>query len=126
MREILRRPGEPASPSTSIGFADRAGPRARDLGKIVDGAGATLAASAASTRLAEVRSAVAARRAQRDRLAQALSRATGRTIEVKVVVDPTVVGGVVARVGDEVFDGSIASRLEDAKQRTRERVTRWH
>ena len=35
---------------------------------------------------------------------------------MKVVVDPSVIGGVVARVGDEVFDGSIASRLEDAKQ----------
>ena len=31
------------------------------------------------------------------------------------MVDPTLVGGVVARVGDLVFDGSIASRLEDAK-----------
>ena len=54
--------------------------------------------------------------AQRARLAAALSEATGRPVEVKVVVDPTVVGGVVARVGDEVFDGSIASRLDDAKQ----------
>ncbi len=35
---------------------------------------------------------------------------------MKVVVDPSVIGGVVARVGDEVFDGSIANRLEDAKQ----------
>jgi succinate-semialdehyde dehydrogenase/glutarate-semialdehyde dehydrogenase len=43
------------------------------------------------------------------------SSATGRKIEAKVVVDPTLVGGVVSRVGDLVFDGSIASRLEDAK-----------
>ena len=54
--------------------------------------------------------------AQRDRLAQALSQATGRTVDVKVVVDPAVVGGVVARVGDEVFDGSVATRLDRAKQ----------
>ena len=53
---------------------------------------------------------------QRERLTQALSQATGKRVDVKVVMDPTVVGGVVARVGDEVFDGSIASRLEDAKQ----------
>ena len=46
----------------------------------------------------------------------ALSEATGRKVDVKVVVDPSVIGGVVARVGDEVFDGSIANRLEDAKQ----------
>jgi F-type H+-transporting ATPase subunit delta len=54
--------------------------------------------------------------AQRKRLEEALSRATGQKIEAKVVVDPTLVGGVIARVGDLVFDGSIASRLEDAKQ----------
>ena len=33
-----------------------------------------------------------------------------------MVVDPAVVGGVVARVGDEVFDGSVATRLDRAKQ----------
>jgi len=31
-------------------------------------------------------------------------------------VDPSVVGGLVARVGELVFDGSIATRLDDAKQ----------
>ncbi len=66
--------------------------------------------------LAEVRTAVDLTDEQRRRLAEALSRATGRTVDLKVVVDPSVIGGVVARVGDEVFDGSIASRLEDAKQ----------
>jgi F0F1-type ATP synthase delta subunit len=35
---------------------------------------------------------------------------------VKAVLDPTVIGGVLARVGDEVFDGSIRTRLDDAKQ----------
>ena len=65
--------------------------------------------------VAEVRSAVPLNDRQRKNLEEALSRATGRTIEAKVVVDPTLVGGVVARVGDLVFDGSIASRLEDAK-----------
>ncbi|HEX6399262.1 MAG TPA: F0F1 ATP synthase subunit delta [Actinomycetota bacterium] len=32
------------------------------------------------------------------------------------MVDPSVIGGVVARVGDEVFDGSVASRLAEARQ----------
>jgi F-type H+-transporting ATPase subunit delta len=53
----------------------------------------------------------------RERLREALEEATGRRIELKVVVDPTVIGGLVARVGDEVFDGSIASRLEEARRR---------
>jgi F-type H+-transporting ATPase subunit delta len=55
--------------------------------------------------------------AQRTRIAEALSTATGRTVDVKVVVDPSVVAGVIARVGDEIFDGSVATRLVDAKQR---------
>jgi F-type H+-transporting ATPase subunit delta len=89
--------------------------RARDLTKIAERVVA-IAAEQRQHEVAEVRSAVPLSDAQRERLAQALSRATGRQVEVKVVVDPTVVGGVVARVGDEVFDGSVASRLEDAKQ----------
>ena len=46
-----------------------------------------------------------------------LAGATGRQVDVKAVLDPAVVGGVVARVGDEVFDGTVATRLEDAKRR---------
>jgi F-type H+-transporting ATPase subunit delta len=108
--------GERANPVTLslLGFIIDAG-RAREIPKIVD----ELAAMAASDRqheLAEVRSAVELTAAQRDRLAEALSRATDSQVDVKVVVDPSVVGGVVARVGDLVFDGSIATRLEDAKQ----------
>ena len=97
-----------------LGFVIDAG-HARELPKIVD----QLARMASAERehvLAEVRTAVDLSAEQRERLAQALSRATGRQVDVKVVVDPSVVGGVIARVGDEVFDGSIASRLEDAKQ----------
>ena len=108
--------GERANPVTVslLGFVIDAG-RARELPKIVE----ELAAMASAERehaLAEVRSAVELTAEQRERLAAALSSATGRTVDVKVVVDPSVIGGVVARVGDEVFDGSIANRLEDAKQ----------
>ena len=41
----------------------------------------------------------------------------GGPVDVQVVVDPSVVGGMVARVGDEVLDGSIRSRLDEARQR---------
>src|SRR5437867_2307864 len=99
---------------TEVSFLIEAG-RARDLVKIADGVVA-LAAEQREQAVAEVRSAVPLSDAQRKRLEHALSRATGRTIEAKVVVDPTLVGGVIARVGDLVFDGSIAGRLEDAKQ----------
>ena len=39
----------------------------------------------------------------------------GRPIDIRTAVDPTVRGGVVIRVGDEVIDGSIAARLASAR-----------
>jgi F-type H+-transporting ATPase subunit delta len=113
VRDVLGDRAHPVT-VTLVSFLIEAG-RARDLTKIAE-AVAAIAAEQRQHEVAEVRSAVALSDTQRERLAQALSRATGRQVEVKVVVDPTVVGGVVARVGDEVFDGSVASRLEDAKQ----------
>ncbi len=77
---------------------------------------ARVAAERAQRTLAEVRTAVPLSDEQRARLERVLSQATGHDIELKVVVDPSVVGGVVARVGDEMFDGSVASRLTDARQ----------
>ncbi|MGZ8630291.1 MAG: ATP synthase F1 subunit delta [Actinomycetota bacterium] len=108
--------GERANPVTVnlLGFVVDAG-RARELPKIVERL-AQVAAGERDHALAEVRSAVELSGAQRERIARALSQATGRTVDVKVVVDPSVVGGIVARVGDEVFDGSVSSRLESAKQ----------
>ncbi len=92
-----------------------AGGHARELSKIVEHL-AQISAAERQRVTAEVRSAVPLGEDQRARLATALSRATGREVEIQVVVDPGVVGGLVARVGELVFDGSIATRLDDAKQ----------
>jgi F-type H+-transporting ATPase subunit delta len=89
--------------------------RERDISRIAESL-AEVAAERRQQVVAEVRSAVPLTDAQRRRLAEALSSATGRTVEVKVVVDPDLVGGVVARVGDLIFDGSVRSRLDEAKQ----------
>ncbi len=108
--------GARAHPVTSnlLGFVVESG-RARELVGIVEELVA-VAAERRQNRLAEVRSAVPLSDEQRSRIARALSHATGRKVEVKVVVDPSVVGGVVARLGDEVFDGTIRTRLNEAKQ----------
>ena len=45
-----------------------------------------------------------------------LSAATGKNIEVKVVIDPDVMGGVVATIGDTVIDGTVRHRLEQLKE----------
>lgn len=60
---------------------------------------------------AEVRSASALDDDQLARLAGALEQATGKRVEVKVVVDASLVGGIVARVGDIVIDGSVRHRM---------------
>jgi F-type H+-transporting ATPase subunit delta len=87
----------------------------RDAGRIIEELG-NVAAERRQHALAEVRSAVPLDEEHRRRLIEALSRATGKTVELQVFVDPSVVGGVVARVGDEVFDGTVRTRLGEAKE----------
>jgi F-type H+-transporting ATPase subunit delta len=67
--------------------------------------------------VARVTTAVALTETQERRLANLLSRLYNRPIGLQVVVDPSVLGGLVIRVGDEVIDGSIAHRLEAAGRR---------
>lgn len=93
--------------------------RAGDLPRIVESL-TELAAAERNRVLGEVRSAVPLSSEQRERLEAALSRATGKTVEVKVVVDPSVVGGVYAKVGDQVIDGTVRHRIDTlAEQVTR-------
>lgn len=74
-----------------------------------------LTATRRARSVAAVTSAVALTDAQSDRLAAALTRLYGREIAVRVDVDPRVRGGLVVRVGDEIIDGSVASRLTAAR-----------
>ena len=53
---------------------------------------------------------------QSQRLAQALSQLKGRTVRLNVAVDPSVLGGVHVAIGEEVIDGTIESRLEQARR----------
>lgn len=83
-----------------------------DIAMAVAGA----AAASRDKEVAEVRSAVPLDDATVARIASALNRATGKDVEVKVVVDPSVIGGLVARVGDTVIDGSISKRVDSVRQ----------
>ena len=80
---------------------------------------ASVAAASREKQLAEVRSAVPLDDATIERLTAALARATGKQVEVKVILDPAVIGGIVARVGDTVIDGSIAKRVDSVRQAVR-------
>ncbi|MBI5157495.1 MAG: ATP synthase F1 subunit delta [Acidimicrobiia bacterium] len=97
-----------------VSFVVNAG-RASDLPAIAD----RVAARAAATRskaIAEVRTAIDLDAATLARLTAALNAATGKDVEVKVVVDASVIGGVVARVGDLVIDGTVSHRLEQLRE----------
>jgi F-type H+-transporting ATPase subunit delta len=100
-----------------LGFLINQG-RTRELGGIIDEL-ARVAAERRQRAVAEVRSAIPLDDEHRRRLTEALERATGKKIELKVLVDPSVVGGLVARVGDQVIDGTIRRRLELARERLR-------
>ncbi len=92
--------------------------RASDLPAIAK-AVASAAASSRDRELAEVRSAVPLDDETVQRLITSLGRATGKNVEVKVVVDPSVIGGIIATVGDTVIDGSIAKRFDSVRQAVR-------
>lgn len=90
--------------------ADRAG----DVSAIATRV-AERAAEQRDSELAEVAVAVELDERQRQELKAALERATGKKLELRVHVDPTVLGGVRAKIGDIVIDGSIAKRLDDIR-----------
>ena len=88
--------------------------RIREFAAIVDELVA-LAAAESNREVAEVRSAIPLTEDQKSRLADALGKATGKQVEVKVIIDPSIQGGLVAQVGDTVIDGSVRRRLEQLK-----------
>ncbi|MGH7425050.1 MAG: ATP synthase F1 subunit delta, partial [Candidatus Methylomirabilales bacterium] len=90
---------EKVSPHTLniLSFVVRQG-RVRDLVGIADEL-ARLAEEESRREIAEVRTAAPLDGAQTSRLAEALGKATGKNVSVKVIVDRSVLGGVLARVG---------------------------
>ncbi len=85
--------------------------RARAVVDIADEL-ARLAEEESKREIGEVRTAVPLDEAQQRKLAEALGQATGKKVSVKVIVDPNVIGGVVARVGDVVIDGTVRHKLD--------------
>ncbi|MFN2542977.1 MAG: F0F1 ATP synthase subunit delta [Actinomycetota bacterium] len=83
----------------------------RDPGRALEEL-AELAAARRGRVVVEARTAVPIDVHRQARLEEALTRAVGRRVDLEVVVDPDVVGGVVARVGDEIIDGSVRRKLQ--------------
>ena len=89
--------------------------RARDLVKIADEL-ARLAEEESKREIAEVRTAVPLDENQSKKLADALGKATGKNVSLKVIVDPSVLGGVYARVGEVVIDGTVRHKLQNLRE----------
>ena len=130
LRETLTDPHIPASRRQQI-VEDLLGPRAtstttalvsmvvgigrgRDLPAIIDSL-VRKSAAAHDKAIAEVRTTVDLSSAQREQLAQAINKATGKVVELKVIIDPTILGGIVTTIGDTVIDGSVRTRLDQLK-----------
>ena len=73
-------------------------------------------AEARNRAVAEVRTAIPLDEPTVERLAEALARRIGNQVEVRVVLDESILGGLVARVGDTVIDGSVRNRLEQLRE----------
>ena len=110
VEELLGGAKASATTTNLISFVVGSG-RARDLPAII-GRLVERAAAERQREVAEVTSAVELDDATQQRLADALGAATGKQVEVRVIVDPSILGGIVARIGDTVIDGSVRHRLE--------------
>ena len=76
-----------------------------------------IAAAVKDESVAKVRVARALSDADRDRLATALASQYGRPVHLNVSVEPELVGGIRVEIGDDVIDGSVSSRIDDARRR---------
>ncbi|MET9361329.1 F0F1 ATP synthase subunit delta [Streptomyces sp. NPDC006632] len=76
-----------------------------------------LAAGRRDRMVAVVTSAVPLTDLQKSRLGAALAKIYGRQMHLNLDVDPEVLGGISVRVGDELIEGTIAERLEEANRR---------
>jgi F-type H+-transporting ATPase subunit delta len=77
---------------------------------------AELAAALRQRLVAEVHVAAELTAAQRSRLAATLSAAYGHDVHLNVVLDPELIGGMTVRIGDELINGSVESRLADVRR----------
>lgn len=89
--------------------------RSNQIPAIVDAVVAR-AAQQSGADVAIVRSAVELTADQQQRLAAALSSNLGREVSVRVIVDPSVMGGIVTQIGDTVIDGSVRHRLNQLRE----------
>ncbi|MEZ4703019.1 MAG: F0F1 ATP synthase subunit delta [Rhodothermales bacterium] len=71
---------------------------------------------------AEARVAIALSEAEEQTLARAIEKLTGQTVRLETRIDPSIIGGVVVRVGDTVYDRSVLNQLSRLKDQLEQRA----
>lgn len=66
---------------------------------------------------AKVTTAVELNDMEKGELSSILARLTGKKVQTSYAVDPSILGGVIVRVGDKIIDGSVKTRLSTLKDR---------
>jgi F-type H+-transporting ATPase subunit delta len=117
-RQLLRTLLDGKVTPVTLGLIEQmvAHPRGRTLAVALDMC-ADVAARRRQQLIAVVRTAVELSAAHRRRLAEALARTYGHDVHLNVVIDPSVVGGISVQIGDELIDGTAASRLTAVRRR---------
>jgi F-type H+-transporting ATPase subunit delta len=78
----------------------------------------TLVRQARGIVVADVTTAIEVDDAEKERIAEHLARMTGSTrVAIRTHVNPNIIGGFVARVGDQLIDGSVSTSLQQLRHR---------
>ncbi len=67
--------------------------------------------------IADVTTAVPLDDAHQKEVADKLAKITGKTVQLRLHTDPSILGGIITRIGDELIDASVASRLAQLAER---------
>lgn len=113
VKDLVSATAAPATTAVLVHVA--ANLRGRRVDAAID-ALSTLAAAQRERIVAQVRVAVDLDAAQRERMARALARLAGREVRLNIAIDPSVVGGASVRIGDDVIDGTMLTRLTQARR----------
>lgn len=89
--------------------------RINDLGAILD-AVAAYVNTALGVAVAEVRSAKSLTPEEMQRLADVLSKKVGKSVELDVRTDPKLLGGIIVRIGSEIWDASVAGKIHKFRE----------
>jgi F-type H+-transporting ATPase subunit delta len=117
-RQLLRTLLEGQVTPVTLGLIEQMAthPRGRSLTAALDLC-ADIAARRQQQLIAVVRTATELSASQRSRLTQDLARTYGHDVHLDVVIDPSVVGGISVQIGDELIDGTAASRMAEVRRK---------